>query len=397
MSIIPIKKAIEDIKQGKMLIVVDDENRENEGDIIVASQKISAGIINFMITHCKGLVCVPLEKERLLELDLPQMTNKNEEKHTTKFSISVDAKEVTTGISAKERALTIEYLCDKNKGKNDFRKPGHIFPLQAEKGGVLRRAGHTEAAVDLAKLAQLHPSGVICEIIKENGEMARFPDLEDFSKKHKIGIIKIADLIAYRLQNETIVKRRSEAMIPTIYGDLKVIAYKSYTDNYTHIALVYGDIVKKKNVLVRMHSECFTGDVLGSLKCDCGDQLHTSFEMICKEGAGVVVYLRQEGRGIGFENKLKVYKLQEEKGLDTVEANKHLGYKTDLRDYGVGASILKDLGLSTLSILTNNPKKIIGLEGYGLTIKKRIPIIMQSTRYNENYLKTKKEKMGHLL
>lgn len=397
MSLLSIEEAISRLKAGEMVVVVDDESRENEGDLVFPAQMATKEKINFMITHGRGLVCVPLKKERLQDLDLPQMTPDNQERHATRFSVSVDEKRVNTGISAAERALTICSLSDPSKGKDDFRRPGHVFPLEAELGGVLRRAGHTEAAVDLARLSGMRPAGVICEIIKDDGDMARMGDLKRFAKQHGLGIITIADLMRYRLQTEAIVQRLSEAEILTRYGTLKVIAYKSYTDNYTHIALVHGDVHGKKDVLARVHSECFTGDVLGSLRCDCGKQLDLALCRITSESCGVVVYLRQEGRGIGLEKKLKAYKVQDEKGLDTVEANLHLGYKVDSRDYGIGASILKDLGLSDICVLTNNPKKIVGLKGYGLAITKRIPLVTPLTKNNKRYLATKKQKLGHLL
>ncbi len=393
----PIADAIEDIKNGKMVIVVDDEDRENEGDLICAAEKVTPQIINFMITHAKGLVCTPMTKEALVKLDIPLMTDNITEKQGTKFTISVDgARNTTTGISAQDRANTILSLVNPQSTANDFVKPGHIFPLRAEAGGVLVRAGHTEAAVDLAKLAKLQPVGVICEIINEDGSMARLKDLEGYSQKHGLKIITIADLIKYRKANEELVELISKAKLPTHFGDFDIYIFKSKISAEEHIALVKGDISDGKNILVRVHSECLTGDALFSARCDCGQQLEYAFQKVSEEERGVILYMKQEGRGIGIANKIKAYHLQDH-GRDTVEANLELGFPEDLRDYGIGAQMLSFLGVKEMRLLTNNPKKVVGLEGYGLKIIARLPIEIDAMKENHFYLKTKKEKMGHLL
>jgi 3,4-dihydroxy 2-butanone 4-phosphate synthase/GTP cyclohydrolase II len=399
MALATIEEALKDIEEGRLIIVVDDENRENEGDLLVAAEKVTPDAINFMIKHARGLVCMPMTGERLDELDIPMMVDQkhNTSAHCTAFTVSIEAKHgVTTGISAYDRALTVQTIIDPKTRPEDIAKPGHIFPLRAKDGGVLIRAGHTEAAVDLAKLAGLYPAGVICEILNSDGTMARMPQLEKIADEYNLKIVSIADLIAYRMHHEKLISVVTTTKLPTKYGEFKAIAYTSRTDPGEHLALVYGDIATDEPVLVRVHSECLTGDVLGSRRCDCGEQLDEAMKRIVKEGRGVLLYMRQEGRGIGFHNKLKAYALQDG-GMDTVEANICLGFKDDLRDYGTGAQILADLGLSNIILLTNNPRKVVGLEGYGLTVVETMPIIIPPNKYNRRYLETKQSKMGHML
>ena len=397
MPLAKIEDAIEEIRRGRMVVVVDDEERENEGDLIFAADKVTPELIGFMVRHCSGIICVPMEGERLEQLSLPLMAVENTESMRTAFTISVDALEnTTTGISAADRAQTIKTLLDESAKPADLARPGHIFPLRYTPGGVLRRAGHTEAAVDLARAAGLYPAGVLCELVNEDGTMKRMPELEEFAAEHDMLIISIADLIAYRRRSERLIQRVTEARIPTAFGSFRAIGYESH-DGRTHVALVKGEPSGHEGVLVRVHSECFTGDVLGSIRCDCGSQLSDAMRLIDEEGEGVIVYMRgHEGRGIGLRHKLEAYALQD-KGFDTVEANVELGFAPDSRDYGVGAQILVDLGISTMRLLTNNPTKRAGLEGYGLEIVDRVPLESAPNPENIRYLTTKKEKMGHLL
>ncbi len=392
----PLEEVLAAIRRGEMVIVVDDEDRENEGDLVMAAEKVTPEAVNFMARYARGLICVPLTEERADELGLEPMVSQSTGNETN-FTVSVDARYgITTGISAHDRALTIQLLANPDTKPNDFVRPGHVFPLRAKSGGVLRRAGHTEAGVDLARLAGLYPAAVICEIMNEDGTMARLPQLQEFAKRHGLKMTSVAEIIRYRAQREKLVKREAEADLPTEYGHFRIIAYSNQLDDKEHVALVKGDVAGKENVLVRVHSECLTGDTFGSKRCDCGQQLHEALRRIEAEGLGVLLYIRQEGRGIGLINKIKAYALQDQ-GLDTVEANRRLGFPEDLRDYGIGAQILKDLGLSTIRLLTNNPKKVIGLEGYGLKIVAQIPLQPQPNEYNYGYLKAKKEKLGHLL
>jgi 3,4-dihydroxy 2-butanone 4-phosphate synthase/GTP cyclohydrolase II len=399
MPLISIEEAIQDIRAGKMVILVDDEDRENEGDLTIAAGAITPEAINFMAKYGRGLICLSLTGGKIDALALPMMVRRNTSQFETGFTVSIEAKYgVTTGISAADRATTILAAIADDAKPEDLARPGHVFPLRARAGGVMVRVGQTEGSVDLARLAGLKPAGVICEIMDDDGSMARMPSLEKFSKKHGLGICTIADLVEYRMQTETFVKRSAETLIPTRYGgEFKIIAYENAVDDLLHIALVKGEIDSEKPVLVRVHSECMTGDIFGSCRCDCADQLHKAMIMVEKEGAGIVLYLRQEGRGIGLVNKLKAYELQRTRGFDTVEGNIKLGFKDDLRDYGIGAQILVDLVVKKMKILTNNPKKMIGLEGYGLSIVEQVSIEVEPNEFNRGYLECKKLKMGHLL
>ncbi len=394
-----IEQAIEDLRNGKLIIVADDEDRENEGDLVCAAELVTPETINFMATHGRGLICLALTAERCEQLGLPQMSARNTEALSTAFTVSIDAERrfgVTTGISAADRAATIHVAINPATVPTDLRRPGHIFPLRARPGGVLQRVGQTEASVDLAHLAGLIPAGVICEIMNADGTMARRPELEQFSQQHGLTFINVAQLVAYRLSSENLVHRVAEARLPTEFGEFHIIGYRNDVDSAEHVALVLGEVKGEKNILVRMHSKCLTGDVFGSLRCDCGPQLHAAMRKISQGGKGVIVYLDQEGRGIGLLNKLRAYSLQDE-GDDTVEANRRLGFGADLRNYGIGAQILRDLGLSSIRIMTNNPRKLVGLEGYGLEISERIPLEPDSNAENRSYLNAKRDKLGHLL
>jgi 3,4-dihydroxy 2-butanone 4-phosphate synthase/GTP cyclohydrolase II len=394
-----IEQAIEDLKNGKIVIVADDEDRENEGDLVCAAELVTPEMINFMTLQGRGLICLALTGDRCDQLGLPQMTDRNTEDQATAFTVSIDAERrfgVTTGISASDRATTIHVAINPATVPSDLRRPGHIFPLRARPGGVLQRVGQTEASVDLARLAGLVPAGVICEILNPDGSMARRPELEVVARDHGLTFVTVAQLVAYRLQTERLVHRVAEARLPTEVGDFTVIAYRNDVDKAEHLALVKGEVAGQPNILVRMHSKCLTGDVFGSQRCDCGPQLHAAMELVAQEGRGVIVYLDQEGRGIGLLNKIRAYALQDS-GADTVQANQRLGFAPDLRNYGIGAQILRDLGLSSIRVMTNNPRKLVGLEGYGLEIVERVPLVASPTRDNQDYLRTKRDKLGHLL
>jgi 3,4-dihydroxy 2-butanone 4-phosphate synthase/GTP cyclohydrolase II len=399
MTFAKIERAIEDLRNGKIVIVADDEDRENEGDLVCAAELVTPEMINFMTLHGRGLICLALTGERCDQLGLPQMTERNTEELRTAFTVSIDAERrfgVTTGISAADRAATIHVAINPATVAGDLRRPGHVFPLRSHPGGVLQRVGQTEASVDLARLAGLTPAGVICEILNADGTMARRPELEVFASAHGLAYVTVADLVAYRLQKERLVHRVAVARLPTEYGEFRVIGYRNDVDRAEHLALVHGDVEGKQNVLVRMHSKCLTGDVFGSQRCDCGAQLHAAMRQVVGAGSGVIVYLDQEGRGIGLLNKLRAYALQDA-GDDTVEANEHLGFAPDLRNYGIGAQILRDLGLSTIRIMTNNPRKLVGVEGYGLDIVERVPLLIERTAENADYLTAKRDKLGHFL
>ena len=391
-----VEQAIEDIKYGRMVVVVDDEDRENEGDLIVAAATVKPEDINFMAKYAKGLICTPIDGKRLDELNIGQMVVNNTDNHETAFTVSIDAYNTDTGISAFERCQTIKLLLDPKAKPSSFRRPGHVFPLRSVEGGVLRRTGHTEATTDLARLAGFYPAGLCCEIMADDGHMMRTPELKEFAKKHGLNIITVKSLIEYRKRTESFVKQVADVDFPSRYGHFRIKAYESTLDGKCHIAVVKGDVAGKKNVLVRVHSECLTGDALGSLRCDCGDQLAIALKNIEKEGEGVVLYMRQEGRGIGLANKMRAYELQD-KGADTVEANVELGFAPDLRDYGIGAQILSDLGLTSIRLMTNNPAKRAGLEGYNLEIVERVPLVVKANKFDKRYLSVKKVKMGHIL
>ena len=397
MARVTAEQSVRDIKAGKMVIIVDDEDRENEGDLAIAAEKVSPEAVNFMVTHARGLVCVPMMAHRLRELQLPVMVQENTARLSTAFTVSVDTLEgTTTGISAHDRAATIKALIDPETRPEDLARPGHTFPLRYTEGGLMVRAGQTEAIVDLARLAGLYPAGVICEVMSEDGTMARMADLEEFSSEHGIGVVTVADIISYRRNHEKLVERVAEARLPTVHGEFTAISYRSIVDKDEHVALVMGRITPDEPTLVRVHSECLTGDVFGSVRCDCGEQIHLALGAIANEGRGIFLYMRQEGRGIGIHNKLKAYDLQDG-GLDTVDANVHLGLAPDLRHYGIGAQILADLGVVKMRILTNNPKKVVGLESFGLKLVDQVPIVAHPNKENSRYLETKRTRMGHIL
>ena len=397
MTLATIQEAVEDIRAGKFLIIVDDEGRENEGDLAIAAEKVTPQAINFMARYGRGLICIAMTGERLDDLRIPMMVHDNTSKFASPFTVSVEARhDVTTGISARDRALTVKALIEPATKPDDISRPGHMFPLRARDGGVLVRAGHTEAVVDLVKIAGLYPSGVICEIMSEDGTMARLPELESIAAAHDIKIISVAQIIAYRRLHEKLIRRVAEASLPTKYGDFLAVAYKSAIDPDEHVALIRGELDGDRPVLVRVHSECLTGDVFHSLRCDCGEQIDLAMKAIADESRGVFLYMRQEGRGIGLHNKIRAYALQDQ-GLDTVEANEALGFESDIRDYGIGAQILADIGVRNIRLLTNNPRKVIGLEGYGLQVVETVPIVCKPNPRNRRYLETKREKMGHLL
>jgi 3,4-dihydroxy 2-butanone 4-phosphate synthase/GTP cyclohydrolase II len=394
-----IEQAVEDLRNGKIIIVADDEDRENEGDLVCAAELVTPEMINFMTLHGRGLICLALTGERCDQLGLPQMTDRNTEELSTAFTVSIDAERrfgVTTGISASDRATTIHVAINPETQPADLRRPGHIFPLRARRGGVLQRVGQTEASVDLARLAGLVPAGVICEILNPDGSMARRPELQEISRQHNLTFVTVAQLVAHRLMTEQLVHRVAEARVPTDLGEFRIVGYQNDVDRAEHVALVFGEVAGQKDILVRMHSKCLTGDVFGSQRCDCGPQLQRAMELVAREGRGVIVYLDQEGRGIGLLNKLRAYALQDA-GADTVQANERLGFAPDLRNYGIGAQILRDLGLSSIRVMTNNPRKLVGLEGYGLQIVERVPLIADPNSENQSYLKVKRDKLGHLL
>ena len=393
----PIEQAVREIAAGRMVIVVDDEDRENEGDLTIAAEKVTPEAINFMATHGRGLICMPMTGERLDELDIPLMVRDNTSLHETAFCVSIEAKDgVTTGISAADRAHTVQIAIGKETRPSDLVRPGHVFPLRARPGGVLQRAGQTEAGVDLARIAGLYPAAVICEVMKEDGTMARLPDLQAFAGKHGMAIVSVADLIRYRLRTESLVRRLASTVLPTRFGKFRTVAYESTLDGAKHLVLQLGEARPDTPVLLRVHSQCLTGEVFGSLRCDCGPQLEAALAQIGQEGSGVLLYLNQEGRGIGLVNKLRAYAAQDE-GLDTVDANTHLGFRADQREYGVGAQILRDLGVGRIRLLTNNPRKFVALEAHGLVIEERVPIEVPANEYSRDYLRTKKKRMGHLL
>lgn len=399
MAVNSMEDVIRDIQDGKMIILVDDEDRENEGDLCMAAEKVTPEAINFMATHGRGLICLAMSPDIIEKLGLPMMVQNNQSPYGTGFTVSIEARVgVTTGISAADRARTIEAAVDPDASPRDIISPGHVFPLRARNGGVLVRTGQTEGSVDLARLAGMRTAGIICEIMKQDGTMARMDDLEQFAERHDLKIATVADLVAYRLRKDILVHRAAEARLPTEHaGEFRVVVYKNDVDSHEHVALVKGEVDPEKPVMVRVHSECLTGDIFASSRCDCGEQLHASMRMVGQEGCGVILYMRQEGRGIGLVNKLKAYKLQDDEGLDTVEANMQLGFKPDLRDYGIGAQILRDLGVRRMRLLTNNPKKIVGLEGYGLEVVDRLPIEIPGELENKKYLRCKRDKMGHIL